>query len=939
CPSIFLHSEQSMDVMDSTWHHVCVSWDGRVGLLAVFKDGHINFKLNDFMGPLLQKPNEGAMGEGPSGRNGEFSLDEYEQCPSIFLHSEQSMDVMDSTWHHVCVSWDGRVGLLAVFKDGHINFKLNDFMGPLLQKPNEGIVTIGFRNINETASTVLGKLSGFNIWSTLVTTEEILRMSYGCGTEAGNAMAWGKVRNGLIGEVEMKSLPTCNDGKRARLVVDTVDLEPNGTAVLVSQTYNRSSDGKSRCLRFRYMLRGSGDKTLTIFQKTGIYREIPIWTWKGNSGRDWIYGEVPLTSTTKTTEDKGGSWSAASNNRNQWLEIDLVSQNINVTRIATQGRHDSSQWVTKYKLQYSKDGVNFQYYKEPMETAHKIFDGNVEQHAVVYNELVPPIKARFIRFRPVDWYGHISMRVELYGCQDDRPCDTSVDWCGWKNERGWKSIKHKDLDQVYQNEGGGGKGFSDNNNFEVLLPDSEYGYISLSDVILDQCCFTICFWLKTASSGFYTEYNNAGSAKENKTLVFGIYCGNNTFSLQSGSERSEQSMDVMDSTWHHVCVSWDGRVGLLAVFKDGHINFKFNDFMGPLLQKPNEGIVTIGFRNINGTASTVLGKLSGFNIWSTLVTTEEILRMSYGCGTEAGNAMAWGKVRNGLIGEVEMKSRPTCNDGKRARLVVDTVDLEPNGTAVLVSQTYNRSSDGKSRCLRFRYMLQGSGDKTLTISQKTGIYREIPIWTWKGNSGRDWIYGEVPLTSTTKFKILIKAQKSREKDLIALTGIYVKEGLDCKLRPLSAKQDHPTCKGCDLQIFDGSETSAPAIGRFCGYMYPPIVISSSNNLRIVLRCAANPYTARFKILYNSTAAHKSLESSCSLQQECPARCKCEEFGGQEDKKILVTGEDLLNVPNHLPTNVGAVYVIFGVLFIFNGLFVLSSFLSEQRAASSFLLFH
>ena len=91
-----------------------------------------------------------------------------------------------------------------------------------------------------------------------------------------------------------------------------------------------------------------------------------------------------------------------------------------------------------------------------------------------------------------------------------------------------------------------------------------------------------------------------------------------------------------------------------------------------------------------------------------------------------------------------------------ARLVVDTVDLEPNGTAVLVSQTYNRSSDGKSRCLRFRYMLRGSGDKTLTIFQKTGIYREIPIWTWKGNSGRDWIYGEVPLTSTTKFKVISK---------------------------------------------------------------------------------------------------------------------------------------------------------------------------------------
>lgn len=91
-----------------------------------------------------------------------------------------------------------------------------------------------------------------------------------------------------------------------------------------------------------------------------------------------------------------------------------------------------------------------------------------------------------------------------------------------------------------------------------------------------------------------------------------------------------------------------------------------------------------------------------------------------------------------------------------ARLVVDTVDFKPNGTAVLVSPTYNRSSDGKSRCLRFRYMLQGSGDKTLTIFQKTGGYREIPLWTWKRNSGQDWIYGQVPLTSITKFKVISK---------------------------------------------------------------------------------------------------------------------------------------------------------------------------------------
>ena len=59
------------------------------------------------------------------------------------------MDVMDSTWHHVCVFWDGKVGMLAVFKDGQRNVKLNNFMAPLLQKPNEGMKKkLGIRDLS-----------------------------------------------------------------------------------------------------------------------------------------------------------------------------------------------------------------------------------------------------------------------------------------------------------------------------------------------------------------------------------------------------------------------------------------------------------------------------------------------------------------------------------------------------------------------------------------------------------------------------------------------------------------------------------------------------------------------------------------------------------------------------------------------------------------------
>ncbi len=69
---------------------------------------------------------------------------------------------------------------------------------------------------------------------------------------------------------------------------------------------------------------------------------------------------------------EAGSWTAARNNSSQWLQIDLGSQYTKVTRVATQGRNEAAQWVTKYKLQYSNDGVNFQYYREQGQTIDKV---------------------------------------------------------------------------------------------------------------------------------------------------------------------------------------------------------------------------------------------------------------------------------------------------------------------------------------------------------------------------------------------------------------------------------------------------------------------------------------------------------------------------------------------------------------------------------------
>ena len=67
------------------------------------------------------------------------------------------------------------------------------------------------------------------------------------------------------------------------------------------------------------------------------------------------------------------AWCAATQDANQWLQVDVGSYYTRITRVSTQGRYgDHSQWVTEYKLQYSLDGINFPYYIGQGQTTDKV---------------------------------------------------------------------------------------------------------------------------------------------------------------------------------------------------------------------------------------------------------------------------------------------------------------------------------------------------------------------------------------------------------------------------------------------------------------------------------------------------------------------------------------------------------------------------------------
>ena len=55
-----------------------------------------------------------------------------------------------------------------------------------------------------------------------------------------------------------------------------------------------------------------------------------------------------------------GAWIAATNDKNQWVEVNLYRQTV-VTGVNMQGNPSSDKWVTRYKVEFSLDHALWQY--------------------------------------------------------------------------------------------------------------------------------------------------------------------------------------------------------------------------------------------------------------------------------------------------------------------------------------------------------------------------------------------------------------------------------------------------------------------------------------------------------------------------------------------------------------------------------------------------
>ncbi|GBP09577.1 Neurexin-4 [Eumeta japonica] len=151
-----------------------------------------------------------------------------------------------------------------------------------------------------------------------------------------------------------------------------------------------------------------------------------IWT-QGRAGSNEFVEEYRISYGSNGLDyvqykEAGGTsaWTPLESTYYQHLTVNLTKRK-ELRAIAIRGRYGSNDYVTEYVLQYSDDGESWRTYSSQKGDA-QMFEGNSDGNSINKNEFEVPIIAQYIRINPMRWRDKISMRVELYGC--DYAADT-----------------------------------------------------------------------------------------------------------------------------------------------------------------------------------------------------------------------------------------------------------------------------------------------------------------------------------------------------------------------------------------------------------------------------------------------------------------------------------------------------------------------------------
>nr|XP_037289007.1 sushi, von Willebrand factor type A, EGF and pentraxin domain-containing protein 1-like [Rhipicephalus microplus] len=172
---------------------------------------------------------------------------------------------------------------------------------------------------------------------------------------------------------------------------------------------------------------------------------------------------------------------------------------------------------------------------------------------------------------------------------------------------------------------------------------------------------TACMWLKTTDRYNYgTPFSYATDITDNM-LTFTDYSG---FVLYVNGHRIVTDITANDGYWHHVCFSWSSSEGLWSILKDGRLA-ESGTGLAPGIEIPANGTLVLGQEQDRQGGSFSIsesysGEITLVNMWSTVLSVEEVASLLTCCEFYFGDVVAWTDFRNSLSGHILADSWGFC---------------------------------------------------------------------------------------------------------------------------------------------------------------------------------------------------------------------------------------------------------------------------------------
>ena len=113
---------------------------------------------------------------------------------------------------------------------------------------------------------------------------------------------------------------------------------------------------------------------------------------------------------------------------------------------------------------------------------------------------------------------------------------------------------------------------------------------------------------------------------------------------------------IIDTMWHHICVTWKNTKGYWQFYMDGQLQSNGTD-LKKNHQIPDSGTVVIGQdqdkvgRKFDTKQSFGPGEVTEVNLWSRVLSGDEIATQKANCDiVQAGLVLWWGQFKGNVTG-------------------------------------------------------------------------------------------------------------------------------------------------------------------------------------------------------------------------------------------------------------------------------------------------